>query len=359
MYVVFPMMGLTRSGGVRVVSMLANGLVARGHRARLLIARPAEPGFPLDQRVEIQQARARRSVLEELWWLARSIPREADAVVANYYLTAYPTALATGMRRAKGYYFVQGYEPAFFRPGSSRRAPSAQRVLARCSYRLPLRLITISTWLQSLLRSETGRDAVVIHDGVDAQAFTPPSDAPQREGAPTLLFVGTSDPGKGLQLLLRAVEILANQVPGLRLLVATQDRQIDATGPVPIEVVHPGDDRELVECYRRADVFVFASRQEGFGLPPLEAMACGTPVVTTDCGGNSDYAQDGANCLVVPVGDAKAMAMAIHRILVDASLALRLAEAGRITACRFTWDAMADRFERLLAGTGRSSEARS
>jgi glycosyltransferase involved in cell wall biosynthesis len=297
-------------------------------------------------------------MLRKLWWLAWNVPREADAVVANYYLTAYAAALATVIRRAKGYYLIQDYEPGFFRSGSSRKAPSVQRALARASYHLPLHACTISTWLQGRLRAETGREAEVVNDGVDTSLFTPGPAGSRQEGVRTVLFVGTRHPRKGLDSLLQALELLERRGCGLKLLIATQDRQISSAGPLPIEVVHPSGDRELAECYRRADIYVLASRQEGFGLPPLEAMACGIPVVATDCGGISDYAQDGVNCLIVPVGDVEAMAGAIQRVLLDPGLAARLARAGRETACRFTWEAMVEKFERLLAGPARGSRDR-
>ena len=75
---------------------------------------------------------------------------------------------------------------------------------------------------------------------------------------------------------------------------------------------------------RRANVFVYASWYEGFGLPPLEAMACGVPVVTTDCGGVLEYAIDGYNSLVTPIRDPTALAQAIQRLLSDRHLAAQL-----------------------------------
>jgi glycosyltransferase involved in cell wall biosynthesis len=317
----------------------------------LLLARPSKgPSFPLDERVKIKLASTRSSVFGELWWLIRNIPRDADAVVANFYLTTYPTAIVTGLYRPKGYYFVQGYEPSFFVCNPSRKAPPVQCLLARASYHLPLCYFTISTWLQEVLRDVTGRVAVVINDGVDTTVFSPHFPAKKWEDTRIVMSLGRKDPNKGLCDLLEAVRILGNQLPDLRLLIATQDRELVVNTPVLTEIVYPADDEELAMCYRRADVFVFSSLREGFGLPPLEAMACGTPVVTTDCGGVLDYAEDEVNCSVVPVQDPQAMAEAMHRILDDKDSAKRFSEAGRKTACQFTWDVMVDKFESLLAG---------
>ena len=87
---------------------------------------------------------------------------------------------------------------------------------------------------------------------------------------------------------------------------------------------------------------------EGFGLPPLEAMACGAPVVLTDSGGVRDYARHEDNCLLVPPRDPQALAAAMLRILTDPVLADCLRRAGPPTTARFTWEAAVDRFEAAL-----------
>ena len=349
MHIVFPMMGLSKSGGIRVIINLANGLVKRGHRVTILISRPTtKASFPLDKAVYIKQSNTNKNVLGEIWWLMRNIPHDADIVVATYYLTSYPTAIVALLSKKKGCYFIQDYEPDFFVKRPDGKTCIVQRILSRISYNLQLYHITISTWLQGILHGITGQDAAIINDGVDTVIFSPRRSDKKSNGLKTLMCIGRKDPRKGFSDLLDAVDILGKQL-NLRLLVATQDKNLVVSSSVPTEIVCPVDDKELAAYYRRADVFVFASPREGFGLPPLEAMACGTPVVTTDCGGVLDYAEHGINCLVVPVRDPKTMAEAILRIIYDNKLAKRLSAGGRETACQFTWDEMVDKFENLLS----------
>ena len=349
MEIVFPMMGFSVSGGVRALIEHANGLARRGHRVLVLVARPSNPSFPLDERVELRQSTVRRSVLGELLWLMREIPRTADAVVANFYLTSYPVALATRPRGLDGYYFVQDYEPWFFSSTSNRKSPGLQRVLAGLSYRLPLKQIVVSAWLRNQLPGEAAQRLPIVNEGVDTSTFAPVPAQKGNDPARTIMTIARSAPRKGLKDFEQAMCIVDKTVPGSRLLLVTQERGLMIDAPMPAEIVHPANDTELAGCYNRADVFVFSSLREGFGMPPLEAMACGTPVVTTDCGGVLDYAEDGVNCLVVPVGDPQAMARAVQRVLTDESLAKRLSEAGIETARRYTWDAMVDRMESILA----------
>lgn len=349
MEIVFPLMGFSVSGGVRALIEHANGLARRGHRVLVLVARPSgSPILPLYEKVELKQSAVRRSVLGELLWLMREIPKTADAVVANFYLTAYPVALATHLRGPKGYYFVQGYEPGLFGSASNRRFRALQRALAALSYWLPLHQVVVSSWLRRQLPRRTSQTRPIVNEGVDTSIFTPDPKRMRNNAAHRIMTIARSAPGKGLHDFELSMCILAKEMPNSELLLVSQERGLAVDTPLSSETVHPVDDAEVASCYNRSNVFVFSSLQEGFGMPPLEAMACGTPVVTTDCGGVLDYAVDGVNCLIVPAGSPQAVAAAVYRILADQRLARRLSEAGVETARRYTWEAMVDKMEKTL-----------
>ena len=100
-------------------------------------------------------------------------------------------------------------------------------------------------------------------------------------------------------------------------------------------------DADLPALYTLADLLAFPSLYEGFGLPPLEAMACGTPVVTSD---NSSLPEAvGSAALLVNAEDTDGLTEALARVLGDADLRGRLTELGRAQAARFTWPEAARR----------------
>ena len=184
-----------------------------------------------------------------------------------------------------------------------------------------------------------------------ANGVTPPAaGSPQRGramtgGHPYLLAVGTIEPRKDHPTLLHAFANLRSAHPDLRLVVAggdgwgveAYDRALVETGvgDAVIRLGYVGDGAKA-DLIAGAEVFVYPSLYEGFGLPPLEAAAVGTPVVTTAVGAIPEVMGDAA--LLVPAGETDALAAAIERALTDEAERSRLVTAGRARADAFTWD---------------------
>ena len=202
----------------------------------------------------------------------------------------------------------------------------------------------------------------VVHLGVD-RTFRPlqrPALAALRHkydlAEPCLLYVGTLDPRKGLDTLITAFGLLAARIPH-HLVIAGQKgwyvdalfRQVEALG-VGRRVHFTGyvADDDLPTLYNLADLFVFPSRYEGFGLPVLEAMACGTPVVCSNASSLPEVAGEAA--LLVPSDDAPALAAAVESVLGQPTLADQMRAQGLARAKRFSWEETARRTARVYEG---------
>ncbi|MDZ4168028.1 MAG: glycosyltransferase family 1 protein [Coriobacteriia bacterium] len=166
--------------------------------------------------------------------------------------------------------------------------------------------------------------------------------------APYLLSMGSTKPHKDLPTLLRAFARLEAAHPELQLLLVGADAPgfIAATLPdepaaVRSRIAFTGrvTDAELRALYAGARAFAFPSRYEGFGLPPLEAMALGAPVVVAHAASLPEVVGEAA--LLHPAGDDLALATALERVLADDELRERLIAAGRARAAELTWDAAA------------------
>ena len=228
--------------------------------------------------------------------------------------------------------------------------------MTRLSARRARRIIAVSHYTRTevvrLLGFPEERVDVVVH-GVDHTRFHPYPPAQvaafrQARGLPDrfILFVGTLEPRKNLPTLLRAFARLREQHPEeeVTLVIAGGKgwyydplfAQVRALG-LSDRVRFPGfvPDAELPLWYSAATFFVYPSLYEGFGMPLLEAMACGTPVIAARSSALPEVVGEAG--LLVPPDDAEGLARAMAWLLKDEALRLHLRERGRAQAARFTW----------------------
>lgn len=200
---------------------------------------------------------------------------------------------------------------------------------------------------------EPGRIAVVPL-GVDQQMFRPREGGPAAE-RPRIVTTSSSDvPLKGLRHLLSAFSQLSRDWPEAELVVVgkpregpTRDlaRQLEAEGR--LRFVHGLSTGELAELYASATICVTPSLYEGFGLPAIEAMACGTPVIVTDGGALPEVVGEAGR--VVSAGSGDALRGAMDELLHDSEQRAAMAAAGlaRVRE-RYCWDRVGEAYERLL-----------
>ncbi|MDQ6824097.1 MAG: glycosyltransferase family 4 protein [Candidatus Eremiobacteraeota bacterium] len=204
------------------------------------------------------------------------------------------------------------------------------------------RIITVSHFAKSDLIRYLGIDPSkidVIYSGVDEVFHKARESATRSESRSYALFVGEPEQRKGVDVLLHAATLLPASLRNSIEIVLAGDSGEYQTPPVPpgIRVRKMGhvSDKELAQLYAGAAMLVYPSRYEGFGLPVLEAMAAGTPVIASDIPSLREAAGDAAE--FVPPGDAVALAAAIARLLSDDDLASRLRDRGTRRAAEFTW----------------------
>jgi glycogen(starch) synthase len=197
----------------------------------------------------------------------------------------------------------------------------------------------------------------IVHSGIDASDF-PVSDAALGDDGRhrdafdwRLLYVGRLDERKGV---LTAVEALSHLPAEATITFVGRGPAADAIGRRAAALgladrveVTAVDRSELADVYRSASAFLFTSEwDEPFGLTPIEAMACGTPVVATATGGSGEFLRHEVNCLRYPPGDVGALAGSLQRLAADRGLRQKLVSGGRALAAAVTTDQLADTFER-------------
>jgi glycosyltransferase involved in cell wall biosynthesis len=217
-------------------------------------------------------------------------------------------------------------------------------------------LICVSEYTAGRLRAlcDPQGEVLVIPHGVDHSRFNPNGNvdddlallAAHGITPPYLAFAGTIEPRKNLPALVAAFAKVSAAHPEVRLVLAGGDgwgtkatRAAIAESGVATRILRPGylAGETLVALFRHAAAITYPSLEEGFGLPALEALACGTPLVTSAGTALGEVAGDAA--LLVSPTDEAALAAALATVLDDPATAARLRAAGPARAAQFTWAA--------------------
>ncbi|HEX6198424.1 MAG TPA: MSMEG_0565 family glycosyltransferase [Jiangellaceae bacterium] len=238
----------------------------------------------------------------------------------------------------------------------------------------PDRLVVVSEDWRNRLRAEYEVDAVVIHNGVDADRF-PPIDRERRvalrrqagvDGRFVFLSVGGIEPRKGSTFLVQAMRILAQRLdPGPALVVVGghsfqdytryRDEVLDTLPTLGLQlgrdVILAGSisDAELHEWYRSADALAFPSVKEGWGLAVLEAMAAELPVVSSDIAVLREYLTSDQTAVMTQAGDPESLAAGMYRMVTDRTLRETLIRGGRELVTNFSWQRAAEEHAVLYA----------
>lgn len=209
---------------------------------------------------------------------------------------------------------------------------------------------------RALVGERTNGAAEVVHAGVDETWFSIP-DSPSPEPRPYFLFVGNLKPHKNVGLVLEAMRLAAGPpsdtllvIIGRRDGMRTRDDTLATMAAALGERVRflgEVDEDALRRYVKNAAALVFPSLYEGFGLPPLEAMAAGTPAIVSRAASLPEVCGDAA--LYVDPTNAADLASAMQRVLGSAELREDLARRGRERARGFSWDATARATRDVLA----------
>ncbi len=247
------------------------------------------------------------------------------------------------------------HHPEGVTPAVRRMARVLPDVLRRAAA-----IVTVSAFTRDELVGwlpEVGGRVTVVHNGSHARALpVPPADPPAT--APYALMLGTLEPRKNLPLALDALAVLRRRGIDLRLVLAGKESPLldvaallraRGLGQADVERTGYVDDDRISALLAGARVFVFPSLYEGFGMPLLEAMEAGVPVVGVRAGATPETVGDAA--LLVEPGDAEGFADAMERAAFDDATRSDLVAAGHRRAGEFSWEraaaAMLDIYRRV------------
>ena len=307
------------SGGVRVILEEAARLSQRGWKVSIYSIDRPPAWFVLPTEVEWRQ-------FPDYRHLQTVLVTEDSWKIATWWKTA--QVLKDALRGDEGLYLVQDIETSYYSP------PIIQE-LVMDPYDHPLRKYTTSRWVEENLP-----DVEYVGIGIDFGLY---KQLGLERNPKALMSVARAQRLKGLRQL---GELSRRLGPGYELYTV---------GVMGVKLIGAWKrhyqglaDHEIVRMYNEVSCFISCTQHEGFNLCNLEAMAIGTPVVTTDADGNMQYCRDGENCLVVDPLDMRGMAHAVRRMLSDEKLREKCIANGLETAKKYPWEPVIDRLEALL-----------
>lgn len=279
---------------------------------------------PLNWRVRLYSC-----YLDALWLAARRLDRHYDLLVpihAPLLVHAVQLRKKLGRQPKILLFFQDFFEMPFI--GKYIRWLLRRRSMTRWIDSV----VAVSTGIGREVAQLSGREVSVVPYGIDDEFFVEQPVAKK----PQVLFVGQPGRHKGFDVFVRAMRRVVQAFPQVRACVVAANAWNCRHDFIDC-VTRPSRD-QLRRIYAESTVYVHAALGESFGLPPVEAMACGTAVVLTENIGTAEYAVDRSNCLTVRYGDVDRIVQSTCELLGDAGLRERLQQNGRDTAGRYRWD---------------------
>jgi len=351
MVITIPTIGIGNRGGDRVTIELANRLARDGHRINYLFPTGTyRTTFKIDPLVNlieygpnIKQIEDISSILR-LFFLFFAIPK-SNVIIANYYLTSFPIiAYKLFHPNLNYFYLIQHYEPLAF--GLAEKTfPKLKQWLAEKTYTFGFTHICVAKWIKTRVDKFSKKPANVFSPGINHNAFNSNLNDIKTKKGSILIFPG-KDEWKGWHDFLQAIRFILEEFPDVEIITSSRDDFPNQHKN--IISVHPKNDEELAEQYRSATIYVHPAWWEGCPLAPLEAMACGTPVVAARSEGIMEYAEHLENCYLVNVHDPEDLAKGIINLLKDKDLQKKISNNGILTAKNYTWTHMYDEVKSIM-----------
>ncbi len=395
MKITFVLPVINLAGGVRVVFEYANRLNKLGHHINIIYpvsfpalrcgrkSRPIKDIFHANIisllkknnidwfDLQVKLIKVPSIDLDYVGFVKYLVP-DADIIIATSWETAY---FVNAMPCAKGdkFYFIQHYEiwdiwnniecwkKAKLMNECTKNLPKVMsyiepsddhlkkiKKLVDQSYFLPLKKIVISGWLKELITERFGLEVQgLIPNGINFETFHCNGQKSRPSQRSVVIMPYRDIPWKGDSDGLKALK-MARETYGDSLEIRLYGRKGSLDSINWAKFYEQPDDEQLRDLYCSSDIFVYPSWVEGFGLPPMEAMACGCAVVTTDVGAVPEYSIPGKTAIVVPPHDPKALYEGIAQLLDNRAKAEVIAAEGNRFIKQYTWDKSVKTLEEIL-----------
>lgn len=260
---------------------------------------------------------------------------DADVIVITDVRTAYPVS-RLNEKKGKKIYIIQDFENWIL---------PDEKVYE--TYSLDFKHITVAKFLSNIVDAHSTCKSVCVPNGINTDLFKVTVPIEKRKKL-SIAFHYRSNPQKGSKYAFDVVRILQKKYIDLEVIVVSIEKKPDDL-PKNCKFIHGATPQKVADINNSVSIFMCTSMLEGFGLPGLEAMACGCALVTTDYTAVHEYAENQYNALISPVKDTESMARNVIRLLEDDNLRIKIAQNGVITGAERSLEMSAKKFEEAIS----------
>lgn len=257
---------------------------------------------------------------------------DADIIIATDVKTAKPVY---NLRKNKGnkFYFIQDFENWYVSDDYVKN-----------TYKLEMNKIVVSKWLKDLVSSISQEKIYYVSNSINTSIF---KNENVTRIPHSIVFQYRSNKAKGCKYAIEVISRLKEKYDDLQVVIISNEKKNDDI-PNWCEYYFNVSQNDVSKINNRSQVFLCTSIEEGFGLPGLEAMACGCAVVSTAYEGIFEYAIDRENALLSPIKDVDAMINNVIMLFENDELRKKIVDNGMKTAKERSFKKAADEFENII-----------
>lgn len=350
MRITFLLASLGSGGAERVVSLLANKLVERGHQVEIICLKFNDVYYQTDLRVKVTLAMQQtKNRLTEVLWLRKYIKQQKPDVVIPFtegvYCFTILSLLGTGI-------------PII---ASERLDPSAMSPIRKVLKRL---LLPYADWLVVQTQSikeyfpeSIQKKTSIIYNPVNEEVFSLPQPSLTGRGEDRLnriISVGRLYPQKNQAMMIRAFAKVAAEFPDWQLVIYGEgplreslELIVDSL-ELQDRVLLPGRTEQVVEELRKSKIFCMSSDYEGMSNAMIEAICVGLPIISTKVSGTDELIQDGENGVLVGIGQEDELVKAFIMLMSDSQIIKRMGERSSLLASQFNINEIVNQWIKLI-----------
>jgi glycosyltransferase involved in cell wall biosynthesis len=351
--VCFPLEGLNNSGGLRVITDLANYLSENGFIVDVIVPDYRSNCFyPFSEKINLRIVKTNSILNKKLIYLYYLIRYSAKNKYNFTFATGYKTPFfifsskLLNISTAKIVYIIQHYEISSqiqFNNKENKVIKLLKISIAKFGFYVPSIKIAVSNWIKLQLNDSKIN---VIPNGVDLNIFKV-NILPDNREFYSIGIVGSSKPIKGYDLIIKAITNLRIDLKSKIKLTILSNDKIELPSNINFQYIIPKTSDDISSFYNCCNIFIFGSYEEGFGLPPLEAMASGCVILSSDCGGVRTFLNE-SNAFLFNPGDYEQLTKKLEFILSYPFQVNQIRQEGILKSKEFSSELMLSSYLKLL-----------